>query len=313
MKTLFATAALLMSSTALAGEIRTERVTFQSQGETLVGTLYLPDGAGSNSPMPATVVTGAWMTVKEQMPANHARALAERGVIALTFDYRGWGESASGTRDLESPTMKIADISAAASYLAARLEVTTGGVGLLGICASAGYAVSVAAAGTAPVRSLALVAPWIQDRAVVEQVYGGADGVARLIAVGREAAASSTLRVVPAASTTDRNAIMFGAPYYTEAGRGLIPQWGNRIDLSFWEGWLNFDSMAPAAAITVPTLMVQSDAAALPASARRFYAALRAPKSQLWLDGVSQFDFYDRPDAVARTADAVALHFQQTL
>jgi hypothetical protein len=253
------------------------------------------------------------MTVKEQMPATYARALAERGIVALTFDYRGWGESGGKRRNLESPAMKIADTAAAASFLALRPEVATGGVGLLGICASAGYVVHVAAAGTAPVRSLAVVAPWLQDRAIVEQVYGGPDGVAELIAVGREAAVSSTPRIVPAASKTDRSAVMFDVPYYTEANRGLIAAWDNRIDLSFWEGWLRFDSLAPTAALTVPTFMVQSDAAALPASARAFFAAVPAPKGELWIDGVSQFDFYDRPDAVAKAADAVAAHFLETM
>lgn len=43
---------------------------FTSGGERLAGDLYLPDGAGPDHPVPAVVVAGAWMTVKEQMPAR---------------------------------------------------------------------------------------------------------------------------------------------------------------------------------------------------------------------------------------------------
>ncbi len=224
MKTLIATAAtMLLSTTALAGEVRTERVTFTSAGQTMVGTLYLPEGASATDRRSGVVVTGAWMTVKEQMPAVYARALAERGQVALTFDFRGWGESGGNPRNVEDPVAKTADIKAAANFLARRAEVRPGGVGALGVCASAGYVVTAAAEGGAPIVSVALVAPWLQDRAIVEQVYGGADGVDSLIATGRGAAASPTPRVVPAASTTDRSAVMFGVPYYTEADRGLVP------------------------------------------------------------------------------------------
>jgi hypothetical protein len=38
-----------------------------------------------------------------------------------------------------------------------------------------------------------------------------------------------------------------------------------------------------------------------------------APKSELWLDNVSQFDFYDRTGPVESAVAAVALHFARTL
>jgi uncharacterized protein len=71
------------------GEVALQTVNFESNGTPLVGTLYLPTDRGI--PLPAVVVTGAWMTVKEQMAATYAQALAERGFAALAFDFRGWG------------------------------------------------------------------------------------------------------------------------------------------------------------------------------------------------------------------------------
>ncbi|TIM61194.1 MAG: hypothetical protein E5Y60_29570, partial [Mesorhizobium sp.] len=131
--------------------------------------------------------------------------------------------------------------------------------GGLGICASSGYMVT-AAAKNAAIKSLALVAPWLHDAEVVEQTYGGKDGIARLEAVGDAAEAAyrrtDKQAFLPAASLTDERAIMFKVPYYTEAGRGMIPAWRNEADPAFWRGWLTFDAIQPARRLHQPLLMV---------------------------------------------------------
>ena len=81
----------LMASSAFA-DIETRTVTFQSSGSPISGTLYLPKDH-DGSPLPAVVVTGAWTSVQEQMPASYARQMVERGFAAFTFDFRGWGKS----------------------------------------------------------------------------------------------------------------------------------------------------------------------------------------------------------------------------
>ncbi|MFD9901041.1 alpha/beta hydrolase [Mesorhizobium sp. NPDC059025] len=307
--------AAFISSPAFA-EARTERVFFTSQGERMAGTLYLPEDAGNTVPAPAVVVTGAWMTVKEQMPARYARELADRGFVALTFDFRGWGESGGTRRQFEDPSSKIADIMAAAAYLTTLPGIDAERIAGLGICASSGYMVH-AAAVTPALKAVALVAPWLHDRAIVSETYGGSDGVAALIASGDAAEASfktsGRQAFVPAASLTDRSAVMFGVPYYTEAGRGLIPAWRNEADPAFWRSWLTFDAIQAAPRLTQPFLMIHSNAAAIPQGARKFYASVRAPKDQLWLDDVTQFGFYDGDAPVRASANAVAEHFRNVL
>lgn len=56
---------------------------FHSEGTPLIGRLYrnTPD---LNTRQPAVVVTGSWLTVKEQMPAVYARRLAGLGYTAFT-------------------------------------------------------------------------------------------------------------------------------------------------------------------------------------------------------------------------------------
>src|SRR5688500_11670962 len=84
---------VLMTSTAFASDIQSRQVTFQNEGSTLVGTLYLPADHQPGQRLPGVVVTGAWTSIKEQMSGLYAREMAERGFAALAFDFRGWGQS----------------------------------------------------------------------------------------------------------------------------------------------------------------------------------------------------------------------------
>jgi fermentation-respiration switch protein FrsA (DUF1100 family) len=123
---------------------RTERVRFESEGLTLIGMLHLPD---TPAPAPAVIVTGSWTTVKEQMPANYAPRLAQQGFAALTFDFCGFGESEGEPREVESARAKAADFGAAVRFLSSWPHVDGSRVGVLPICASAGYLALAAADG----------------------------------------------------------------------------------------------------------------------------------------------------------------------
>lgn len=318
-KTLATTAALaaILSAGAMAdtqnpdAAFTTERVTFVSGGETLVGDIYIPAGINNANPAEAVVVTGAWTTIKEHMAGEYAAELASRGQIALAFDFRTWGESGGDTRSFENPTIKIEDIEAAGHYLSTRADVSA--VNGLGICASAGY-MATAAERSDTFQSIALVAPWLHDASIVEAVYGGADSVSNLIETGRAAAQTEQEtgepQLIPATGPEGSSSLMPGVPYYTEEGLGLIPEWENTFNLASWEGWLTFDGIRAAGGIEQPVLIVHSDDAAIPQGARQFYADLTVEKAELWIDGVSQFDFYHRPDAVQQSSDAVADFFK---
>lgn len=288
-----------------------EKVTFISAGQTLVGNLYLPDSYQQGEVLNGVIITGAWTTVKEQMPATYAKAMAERGFAALTFDFRGWGESQDEIPYLEKPQRKIEDIKSAAKYLASRSEVKNA-VGGIGICASAGY-MSDAAANNPDIAAVSLIAPWLHDQAIVEAVYGGKEGVAGLIEMGREAEKSSTPVIIEAASMTNDKSLMFKAPYYTEADRGLIPAYDNKFNVASWEGWLNFDAQKTAALQDTPILMVHSEAAAIPTGVKQYAEAMGRNVDVIWLDNVTQFEFYDRADAVKASSDAAAKHFNGLL
>lgn len=302
-------AGLISSATEAAMK---KRVTFESAGQTLVGELFLPDTFSEGAKLPGVVVTGAWTTVKEQMPTTYAEALADRGYAALVFDFRGWGESSDRIPFLEDPVRKTQDINAAVNFLATRPEIDSARLAGLGVCASAGY-MSDAALANDNLKSVALVAPWLHDAEIVEAVYGGKDGVSGLIEISRGARRADDPVIIEAASTTNEKALMYQAPYYTEADRGLIPEYDNQFNVASWEGWLTYDAIQTADRLEKPTLLVHSDAAAIPEGAREYARRMGENASQLWLNDVAQFDFYDRPDVVRTATEAVDEHFQRTL
>src|SRR5262249_35897423 len=88
------------------------RYDFEVEGVRMAGNLYVPTGAEA-------VITGPLTSVKEQAAGAYARALAERGLIALAFDHRTFGESGGEPRQFENPFAKVRDVKGAASALLA--------------------------------------------------------------------------------------------------------------------------------------------------------------------------------------------------
>ncbi len=296
-----------LQNTADSADIARIPVRFSSGDAELEGLLFTPARVERN--LPAVVVTGAWTTVKEQMAGTYARELAARGFAALVFDFSGWGRSGGTPRFREDPAAKTADIHAALAFLANRPQVDPQRISGLGICASSGYMAAVAA-GNPKMTKLALVAPWLHDPKMAEEIYGGPDSAKKLIELGRSAELKDEEQVIGAASSTDESSLMFQAPYYTEPDRGLIREYDNKFNVSSWEPWLTYDAQAAADHLSVPTLIVCSEAAALPAGAHAFTKRATAPTTERWLDDVTQFDFYDRADVVRDAVDAVVAHLE---
>ena len=307
---LAAAAATLMATTATFAQVETRTVTFDNEGATLTGTLYLPEGH-DGSALPTVVVTGAWTSVEEQMPSVYAREMVERGFAAFTFDFRGWGKSGDlplGVRYAENPEAKTSDIRAAFKYVATLPEVDAAQVNGLGICASAGYMVD-AVAGNDRVHRIGLVAPWLQNKDLVEAVYGGAEGVERLIEVSRAAEAAGG-QIIPAAGPEGAEGVLMPiGGYYYEEDRGAVPAYDNKWNNAGWEGWLTYFPAENPGRLTHSLAVVHSEAAAIPQGVRAFLKGFGGDVTLEMLEGVTQFDFYDNPEDVKRAADVMADHF----
>jgi fermentation-respiration switch protein FrsA (DUF1100 family) len=285
-------------------------VRFDSNGKSLAGTLRHGDRSA-----PGVIVTGSWLTVKEQMADLYADRLAACGFTTLTFDFANFGESEGDPRQFEDPTTKIADIAAAARFLASRSETNAGGVGGLAVCASAQY-MACAISHLAPIAAFVTVAAWIHDAASLPAVYGGPEGVKTKIEAGEQALKAyretGQVATVPAYSDTDPDAAMgeMVKAYYGDPAVGAPPEWVNAMAVMSWPGWLGFDGMAAADRVGVPTLMIHSDECAFPENAKAF--ATRSGATLSWREG-GQIDFYHRPDLVDPAVASAADHFARNM
>lgn len=226
-----------------AFHVRQSDVGFTSNGISLRGHLFEPPDFDPARTYPSIVIAPTWTSVKEQMADLYARRLAEHGYVTLAFDFRFYGESGGMPRNYENPAAKIIDIQNAVTFLQSLPIVDGSRIGGLGICAGAGYMADAVAVDNR-IRSVALVAPWLHSAALVRTIYGGEEGVQQRLTAAATARqqyeATGEVVYVPAISTTDQNAAMFGDfDYYLNPQRGAIPQWGNQFFV--WLAGSQFD------------------------------------------------------------------------
>ncbi len=125
-------------------------VSFSSQGQTVVGTLAMPDSEG---PVPVVLLLHGFTGTRQELPvvgtedtmfSRAARWLGERGVASLRIDFRGSGDSEGAWEDTTF-SGQIADASAALDYLETLEGIDSGRASILGL--SQGGLVGAAAAG----------------------------------------------------------------------------------------------------------------------------------------------------------------------
>ncbi len=293
-------------------ESTTERFTFTRAGDRLVGNLHLP----FERPVAAVVTTGPLTSVKEQATGAYARALAERGFAALAFDHRTFGESEGQPRQLEQPEGKAADVNAAVTALGT--DERTRGLPVLavGICAGGGY-MARAVADDPRIRAFAGVAGYYSDAAAYAetspQAYEAA--IDRGRAAERRWRETGEVETIPAVAPDGGDVAMPLHEAYEFYGthRGAVANYTNAFAVPSFAYTTSFDAQEAAARIRVPFLLVHSEHALAPPLARKFYAAVGTPKSELWLESHGQIDFYDDPRLIAAAADAIAERLTSTL
>ncbi len=103
--------------------MRTEKVSFYSEGIKLAGVLYLPD-SDQGKPYPGIVQGPGFLGLKD---AKHYIMMFEKlcaaGYACLCFDYRGWGDSEGEQRGWVMPMWQAQDIRNAITYMQTRPDI----------------------------------------------------------------------------------------------------------------------------------------------------------------------------------------------
>jgi len=281
------------------------RFIFESEGETLVGNLFMPAG---EEPAGVVVAVGPLTSVKEQAAGTYARAMAERGYAALAFDYRYFGESEGQPRQFENPNANVEDIKNAGTALLADDRLADVPLFGLGVCFGAGPMVQ-AVAGDARFRAFAGVAGVYTDNAKNKARMGDAyeAAIERGQAAERRWHEDGEAETIPAVSPGGGDVAMPLREAYEFYGtpRGQVPNYVNGYAIQSLAYSVPFDARGAADVLEVPALIVHSERALAPDLAHAFYSALKSPKRQLWLESQGQIDFYDDPKLIGPAADAI--------
>ncbi len=282
------------------------RFTFQSEGETLLGNLFLPERA---KPAGVVVAVGPLTSVKEQATGTYAQAMAERGYAALAFDYRYFGESGGLPRQFENPEANIEDIKNAVTALLADDRLSGLPVFGLGVCFGAGPMVR-SVAEDSRFRAFAGVAGVFTDHAKTVARMGEEyqARIDRGRAAERKWRETGEAETIPAVGPDGGDVAMPLREAYEFYGtpRGGVSNYVNGYAVQSLAYSLPFDARGAADTLEVPVLIVHSEQALTPDLAHAFYSGVKSPKHELWLESQGQIDFYDDPKLITPAADAVA-------
>lgn len=304
-----------------------ERVSFRSRGIDVVGNVHLPAGFDEHARYAAIVTVHPGSSVKEQTAGIYARRMAELGYVALAFDASYQGESGGEPRFLEDPAARVEDVRAAVDFLTTLEHVDQERIGVLGVCAGGGYAVS-AALSEPRIKAVGVVAVTNIGRGYRES--GGPEGsVARTLdAVARrrtaEVAGAEPL-VVPWIPDTPAEAARAGiteldlleAVDYYRTPRGMHPRSTNRLLFTSAAALLTFDAFhLVEELLTQPLQVVVGNRVGAFGSYRDGHELFRrAPgeKDLLVIDGASHYDLYDRPEAVGPAVERLGIFYAKHL
>ncbi len=129
-----------------------QTVSFTSGNANISGHLYLPKN--KEEKFPCIVLCHGFCGVKELLLPTFAQYFSDNGFAALTFDYRGFGES-GGEPGRLVPNLQIEDIQEAINYVCSLPQIDSSKIALWGTSFGGANAI-VAATQTDKVRCLAV-------------------------------------------------------------------------------------------------------------------------------------------------------------
>ncbi len=288
-------------------ELESRSVEFGEAGSMLRGTLYLPIGDG---PFPGVVFAHGWGMCAGGDLERYAQCVAERGIAALTFDFRRLGKSDGEPRQELDPYDQIDDYRTALTWLGLQQDVDPDRLGAWGSSYSGGHVLVLAATDrrvkavvsqvptisgyetglrkTHPRDLAALQKAFAADRAV--RVSGGSPGMIQTVGINGETVA------YPSPSS-----------YHYMIGQSReVPQWRNETTLRSLELARTYEPgpWVPRIGPTPLLMIVARDDTDTPTDLQLdAYTQAREPKELLLVEG-SHYEVYQEQFALTSSAAA---------
>jgi uncharacterized protein len=271
-------------------------VVFYSEGVRLRGDIYVPDDLRQGEKRAGIVLCHGYTGVKDLYLPDTARGFNGAGYLAMTFDYKGWGES-EGPRSRLAPYSRVLDVQAAMTALSLQPEVYGDRIGLYGT-SYGGATVCWVGAVDPRARCIASVVGighggrWMRSVRRPDEWF---DLLAR-------AKADRERRVTTGESEfVERSEILLPDRQSAElaaAARRDNPWAVNSIPLEYVDDTLGFhpewivDKIAPRPILFITT---DNDRLVPPQESEQLYARAREPKRLVVLKGYGHYEVYNEP------------------
>lgn len=277
----------------------------------ICGELFAPESGSPNRMGAAVVISHPMTGVKEQTSTTYAKLLSTAGFYALIFDAGYQGESSGEPRGLEDPHQRVEDIKAAVSYLTTLSgRVDAQRIGLLGICASGGYA-SYATQSDSRIKCLATVSaacvgrmtrngsvhPYVKENPQAIATALEAAGQWRTNAAKNPTAkpdAPVMFETDPSKAHEESDSFFRDAAAYYGTERGKHERSTQKVPPQSYDLMISYDSfnfqhlIAPR-----PLLMIAGSAAQTMHYSKTAIDGARQPKELFVISGKNHFDLYD--------------------
>lgn len=296
-----------------------DAITFRNGSVPMAGNLHLPVDFDPGRSYAAIVTVHPGGGVKEQTAGLYASKLAEQGFVALAYDASHQGESGGEPRFLEDPAARVEDVRAAVDHLQTLDYVDPERIGVLGVCAGGGYAVS-AAMTDHRVKVVATVSAVNIGSAYRKGWYGSdadaaalptleaAAGQRTAEARGTEAAYIPYVPVEPD-ENTPRDLVEAHDYYLTPRAQHPNAQ-NKKLFAKSIAKVFAFDAFHLVdELLTQPVLMVAGSEAGSLWHTTELHAKLRGPKKLVLVEGGAHMDFYDVPKYVERAVSETVPFF----
>ncbi|MFF3846456.1 alpha/beta hydrolase [Streptomyces sp. NPDC002328] len=285
-------------------------VSFRNKAVEIAGHLHLPKNFSEDKKYPALVGIHPAGGVKEQTIGQYAERLAEHGFVTVVYDSSYQGASGGEPRLLEDPTTRVEDARCAADFLTTLPYVDSERMGVFGICAGGGYAISVAqterrfkavaTVSAAPMGEgsrgfLGHLSP------VAEQI-----GTLEMVANQRtaEARGAEPLYAPFVPETLDEidentpDLLREGYDYY-RTPRGQHPNSKGRFLLTSMDKMFAFSAFDQIPELlTQPMLLIAGSKADTKVFSDQAYELSKGPKELFVVDGATHIALYDVPEYV---------------
>ena len=293
--------------TDYGGEKLKRAVTFYSEGIMLVGDVYTPDDMEPGERRGAVLLCHGYTGVKDLYLPDNAAYLNKAGYVAMTFDYKGWGDS-EGQRSRLAPYSRVTDVQAAMTFLGLQPEVDPERIGLYGT-----------SYGGATVSWVGAVDP--RAKCIVS-VVGVGDGIRWMSRVRRvdewfdlleHSKRDREQRALTGESEmADRNYILLPDRQSLElsmAARRNNPSAINSLPMEYVDETLGFhpewivDKISPRPILFITT---DDDRIVLPEESQELFNRAGEPKKLVTLKGYGHYEVYQEPALGEVMAESLA-------